>query len=101
MEGMQPTETPQRTAQARLEIRARRFSTIRRRVTATLIASFALAFGAIWQTGSMGAVAATTASTTHVASVASTTPAIATVASAASTAASTTSAPAAVTSSQS
>lgn len=58
---MQPTETPQSTVRARLQIRARRVGLIRRRVAATVLATFALAFGVIWQTGSVGAAAPTAA----------------------------------------
>ncbi len=49
---MQPAETPQTAVRARLEIRARRIAKIRRRVAASVLATFALAFGAIFETGS-------------------------------------------------
>jgi hypothetical protein len=73
---MEPTDTPQTTVRARLEARRRRISLIRRRVAATALTTFALAFGVIWQTGSIGGVAATAAvsSTATVASVAESTP---------------------------
>jgi hypothetical protein len=57
---MQPTEPLKNTA-ARAK-RARRIATIRRRAAASLLATFVLAFGAVWQTGSMGASSATAAS---------------------------------------
>jgi hypothetical protein len=72
---MQPTKPPQSTVRDRLDIRARRISTIRRRVAASLLATFALAFGAIWHTGSVGgAPTAAMPSAAGATSVASSTP---------------------------
>jgi anti-sigma factor RsiW len=65
---MPATDTPHPSARARLELRARRISTIRRRVAATSLATFALAFGVISQTGSMGAMTSSSGAATTPAS---------------------------------
>jgi hypothetical protein len=59
----QPGSDPRAAAAARLRARAERLRAIRRRVAATALATFAIAFGVIGLTGSMGTGAATFAST--------------------------------------
>jgi hypothetical protein len=55
---MTPTETPKddrtRIAQERLAARARRITSLRRRVVAGALATFVLAWGVVSQTGSLG-----------------------------------------------
>jgi hypothetical protein len=50
----EPTLSPREIAAARLRARAERLRVIRRRVFATALATFAIAFGVIGATGSMG-----------------------------------------------
>jgi hypothetical protein len=56
-----PTDNQKAMVQARLAARARRISLLRRRVVASALASFVLAWGAIATTGSLGATTTTTA----------------------------------------
>ena len=68
------TTDPKTLARERLRARARRISIIRRRVVAVALSSFALAWGVIYATGSMGAstpAVNTTASTSQPASASS------------------------------
>lgn len=58
-----PGSDPRAAAAARLHARAERLRAIRRRVAATALATFAIAFGVIGLTGPMGTGASTSAST--------------------------------------
>ena len=54
---------PSAIAQEKLAARARRISTLRRRIVASLLATFVLAWGVVAFNGSMGAETTTVAST--------------------------------------
>jgi hypothetical protein len=54
---------PSALAQEKLAARARRISTLRRRIVASVLATFALAWGVVAFDGSMGAETTTVAST--------------------------------------
>lgn len=58
------TDDAQRMARARLRQRARRASSIRRRVAALAVSAFALLFGGIYATGSMGQKATSSSTST-------------------------------------
>lgn len=73
---MQTTEDPKSVARERLAARARRITMLRRRVVATSLATFAIAFGAVAATGSTGI--GDSSSTTTVASATTKTVAVAT-----------------------
>jgi hypothetical protein len=108
MRGMPSTQTPQpddrrRIAQVRLAARARRIKTLRRRVVAGALTTFVLAWGVVWQTGSLGATTTTKATAvtaaTTVTSTATETAAVVDTAATSSTSTASSSAP--LTSSQS
>src|SRR4051812_26981244 len=61
----EPASTSRDAAAERLRARAQRLRTIRRRVAATALATFAIAFGVIGLTGSMGTTSGTTLAATH------------------------------------
>jgi uncharacterized membrane protein YgcG len=73
MWSMNPSDSsPRELAAERLRVRAGRLRAIRRRVWATALATFAIAFGVIGVSGSMGTQATTVAQNTNTSSDTST-----------------------------